>query len=150
MSIPYIRDVSEKFKCIAKRYNIKTVFTSHTLRDSFKRTGPISASQDTRNCLYCILCKCGRSYNGETGRPCAVTLREHMRNLEVGHLERSRLAQHSFDENHHVLWEEAMILETEKKPAYRKYKEVAYIACLLNPITKPVLEVSRLAPVVQE
>jgi len=32
MSISYIRDVSEKFKCIAKRYNIKTVFkTSHKL-----------------------------------------------------------------------------------------------------------------------
>jgi len=57
MSIPYIRDVSEKFKCIAKRYNIKTVFkTSHTLRDSFMRTGPISALQDTANCIYCIPC----------------------------------------------------------------------------------------------
>jgi hypothetical protein len=53
-----------------------------------------------------------------------------MQNLEVGHLERSRPAQHSFEENHHVLWEEAMILETEKKPVYRKYNEVANIACL--------------------
>jgi predicted GIY-YIG superfamily endonuclease len=127
MSIPYIRDVSEKFECIAKRYNIKTVFkTSHTLRDSFMRTGPVSAP----NYIYCIPCKCGRSYNGETGRPCTVTLRAHMRNLEVGHLERSKLAQHSFEENHHVLWKEAMILETERKPVHRKYKEVAYIACL--------------------
>ena len=131
MSIPYTRDVSEKFKCIAKMYNIKTVFKmSHTLRDSFMRNGPISAPQDTANCIYCIPCKYGRSYNGETGRPCTMTPREHMRNLEVGHLERSRLAQHSFEENHHVLWEEAMILETERKPVYRKYKEVAYKACL--------------------
>jgi len=59
-----------------------------------------------------------------------VTFREHMRNLEVGHLERSTLAQHSFEENHHVLWDEAMILETERKPVYSKYKEVAYIVCL--------------------
>lgn len=130
MSIPYIRDVSDKFKCIAKRYDIKAVFkTSHTLRDSFMRTGPLSAPQDTANCIYCIPCKCSRSQNGETGRPRTVTLGEQMRNLEVGHLERSRLAQHSFEQNH-ILWEEAMILETERKPVYRKYKEVAYIARL--------------------
>jgi len=38
-------------------------------------------------------------------------------------LGKSRLAQHSFEENHRVLWEEAKILETEKNPAYTKYKE---------------------------
>jgi hypothetical protein len=100
MSLPYIRNVSEKFKYIAKRYNNKTFFkTCHTLRDSFMRTGPISAPQDTANCIYCTPCKCGRSYNEETGRPCTVTLMEHMQNLEVGHLDRSRLAQHPREEN---------------------------------------------------
>jgi len=40
--------------------------------------------------------------------------------LEVGHLETPKLAQHSFEQNHRVLWEEAKILETEKNPVYRK------------------------------
>jgi hypothetical protein len=57
--------------------------------------------------------------------------RQHKWNLEVSHLERSRLAQHSFEENHHVLWEEVKILETEKlqyiwsirkRPTWHVYK----------------------------
>jgi hypothetical protein len=57
--------------------------------------------------------------------------REHKWNLEVSHLERSRLAQHSFEENHHVLREEVKILETgkiqytwsiRKQPIWHVYK----------------------------
>jgi len=39
---------------------------------------------------------------------------EHRQNLEVGHLVISRLAQHSFEENRHVLWKEAEILRLER------------------------------------
>jgi hypothetical protein len=39
-----------------------------------------------------------------------------MQNLEVGQLERSRLAQHLFEENRSILWEEAVTLENERKP----------------------------------
>ena len=53
-----------------------------------------------------------------------------------------RLAQLSFEENHHVLWEEAKILETEKNSVYGKYKEVAYVACLQDPISQPTVKIS--------
>jgi hypothetical protein len=66
----------------------------------------------------------------------AVRLGKHRRTLEVGHLEKSRLAQNSFEANHRVLWEEAKILETEQNPMYRKYQEKAYMACLQNPISR--------------
>jgi len=62
--------------------------------------------------------------------------------LEVGHLETSRLAQHSFEQNHRVLGEEAKILETEKNPLYRKYKEATNMACLQNPISPPSVDIS--------
>jgi hypothetical protein len=42
--------------------------------------------------------------------------------LGVGHLEISRLAQPSFEENPLVLWEETKILETEKNPVYRSMR----------------------------
>jgi hypothetical protein len=51
-----------------------------------------------------------------------MMLREHKRNLELSHLDRSRLAEHSFEEDRSVLWEETKILETEKNAVYRKYK----------------------------
>jgi hypothetical protein len=44
--------------------------------------------------------------------------------------------------DHRVLWEEANILETDKNPVYRKYKEAAYLACLQNPVSRPSVEIS--------
>jgi hypothetical protein len=135
ISIKYITDVSKKFKHIANRYNIITVSSMrHTLKNSLMTMGPIRALQENGNCIYSIPCECGRSYIGETGRPWAVRFREHRRNLEV-HLERSRYAQHSFEENCQMIWKEAKILEIETNSIYRKYKEVAYMSCLQNPIT---------------
>jgi len=34
------------------------------------------------------------------------------------------------------------ILETVKNPVYMKYKEVAYMACLQNPISQPSVKIS--------
>jgi predicted GIY-YIG superfamily endonuclease len=45
--------------------------------------------QQRAQCVYSILCECGRSYNGETGRPLAVRVREHRQNLQEGLLEKS-------------------------------------------------------------
>jgi hypothetical protein len=69
------------------------------------RTKPKSSPHKTANCVYSIPCECDRNYIEETGGPWYVRLREHRRNLEVGHLEGSRLAQHSFEETYRVLWE---------------------------------------------
>jgi hypothetical protein len=77
-------------------------------------------------------CECGRRYIGETGTPIAVQLREHRRNLL---LEKSKLAQHAYEEGNRVGWDDAKILETESNSKYRKYKELAHMACLSNPIS---------------
>jgi hypothetical protein len=74
-------------------------------------------------------CECGKNYNGGIGRPWAMKLREQRQNLEVGHLEISRLAQHSFE-------------ETGKNPVYRKFKEVACMTCSHNPVGLPSIEIS--------
>ena len=97
---------------------------------------------NTADCVCSIPCEFGRRFIGETGRPWAVRLVKHRRNLGVGHLGRSILAQHSFEANHRVLWEEAKILETEQNPMYRKHQEEAHMARLQNPISRPNLEFS--------
>jgi hypothetical protein len=53
-----------------------------------------------------------------------------------------RLAQHSFEKNHCVVWKEARVLEVEINSVYRKYKEAAYLSCLQNPIDKSSTEIS--------
>jgi hypothetical protein len=138
--IPYVKGISEKFKRIGNRY-IRTVFkTKHTLRSSLMRTRLERSPQQTANCIYSIPCECGRSYIGETGRPLAVHIHEHRHNLRAGLLEKSKLAQHVYEERHRVGWDEARILEIESR--YRKYKESAHMACSTDPISQPSLEIS--------
>jgi hypothetical protein len=82
ISIQYLTDISEKFKCIANRYNIKPVCKMrHTLRNSLMRTRLIKAPQEMVNCVCSIPCECGRSHIGETSRSLAARLKEHRWNL---------------------------------------------------------------------
>jgi predicted GIY-YIG superfamily endonuclease len=74
------------------------------------KTRPQKDPQQTARCVYSIPCGCGRSYIGETGRPLAVRLHEHKHNLREGLLEKSKLAQHAYEEGHRVCWDEVRIL----------------------------------------
>jgi hypothetical protein len=71
-----------------------------------------------------------------------VRLREHRHNLENGLLEESKLAQHAYEEGHRVGLDEVRILETESYSRYRKYKELAHMAYLTNPISQASLDIS--------
>jgi hypothetical protein len=85
--------------------------------------------QQTAQCVYSILCECGRSYIGETGRPLAARLRGCSHNPKEGLPEKSKLAQHAYEDGHRVGWDEASILEIESNRRYRIYKESALMAC---------------------
>jgi hypothetical protein len=99
VSIPYVKGVSENFKCIGNQYNIRTVFiTKHTLCSSLVRTRPKRDPQQTAHCVCSIPCECGRCYIGETGRPLSVRIREHRNNIKVGLLDKSKVAQHASED----------------------------------------------------
>jgi hypothetical protein len=106
------------------------------------KTRPQRDQQQTAQCIYSIPCECGRSYIGETGRPLAVWLREHKHNFKEGLLEKSKLAQHAYEEEHKVMWDEARVLEVESNSRYRKDKESAHMACSVNPISQPSSDIS--------
>jgi hypothetical protein len=59
-----------------------------------------------------------------------VRIGEHRYNLKEGLLEKSKLAQHAYEEGHKVGWDEVRILEIESNSIYRKYKESAHMAFL--------------------
>jgi predicted GIY-YIG superfamily endonuclease len=58
-------------------------------------------------CVYSISCERSRIYIGETGRPLAVRLHEHRHSLKEDLLEKSKLAQHSYEDDHRVRRNEA-------------------------------------------
>jgi hypothetical protein len=76
--------------------------------------------------IVTIPCECGRSYIGETGRPLAVRLREHRHNLKQGLLDKSKLAQHAYEEGHKVGWDKARILEELPTSKIETYKTQSF------------------------
>jgi hypothetical protein len=77
-------------------------------------------------------------------------LREHGHNLKEGLLEKSKLAQHAYEEVHRVGWGEARILEIGSNIRYGKYKESAHMACLQSDQTTQFGHFSHLDPPYQE
>jgi predicted GIY-YIG superfamily endonuclease len=73
-----------------------------------------------RHCIYSIPCECGRSYIGETNRWLGIRIKEHKHNLKQGLLEKSKLAQHSYEEGHRIKWDEAKAIQKEPNTIYRK------------------------------
>jgi hypothetical protein len=55
-------------------------------------------------------------------------LREHRQNLKEVLLEKSKLAQHAYEEGHGVGWAGARTLEIESNSRCSKYKESADMA----------------------
>jgi hypothetical protein len=55
---------------------------------------------------------------------------------------KSSLAHHAYEDSHRVSWDEASILEIESNSRYRKYKELAHMACLTNLISHTSLNIS--------
>jgi hypothetical protein len=76
----------------------------HTLREISMKTGPVSDVQQMQ-CVYSIPCDCGRCYISETGRPLEVRIKEHKYDPTQGLLEKSKLAQHAYEEGHKICWE---------------------------------------------
>jgi hypothetical protein len=71
-----------------------------------------------------------------------VRIKEHKYNLTQGLLEKSKLAQHAYEESHRICWKEAKLLQIEPNTTYRKYNESAHMSLVDHPISQPCLDIS--------
>jgi hypothetical protein len=83
------------------------------------KTGPVRNAQQ---CMYNIPRDGGRCYIGETSRPSEVRMKEHEYNLTQSLLEKSKLAQHDYEEGHKIRWNESEVLQIEPSTTYRRKK----------------------------
>jgi hypothetical protein len=80
-----------------------------------------------------------------------VISRNEKHNLKQGLLEKSKLAQHAYEEGQCVKWDEAKTNQNKPNSIYRKYKESTHMACLENTISQPSLEMSPIwLPIIKE
>jgi hypothetical protein len=120
--ILYYKSISEKFRRIGNRFNVRTIFKSkHTLRGTLMKTGAVRDAQQTQQCVCNIPCDRDRCYVGEISEPLETRIKEHKYNLTRGLLGKSKLAQHAYEEGHIVCWNELNVLQIEPNTSYRKY-----------------------------
>jgi hypothetical protein len=105
-------------------------------------TGPVTDAQQTKQCVYNIPHDCGRCQIGETSRPLEVCNNEHKYNLTQSLFEKSKLAQHAYEEAHRLCWKEAKVLQIEPNTTYRKYKESAHVSLVVLLLSQPSLDIS--------
>lgn len=142
MTIPYVPGLSEKVRRVARKYKICTAFkTRNTIRQHLVQTKPKNGTQDTKNCIYSIKCECNRQYIGETKRPLNIRIKEHKNNVRLGLVDKSKIAEHIWSENHKFNWEEAKIIHRESNLYKRKIIEASYIKLTDNPISQSSIEV---------
>jgi hypothetical protein len=106
------------------------------------KTGPVRDAQQTKQCVYSIPCNCGRCHIGETSRPLEVCIKEHKYNLTQRLLEKSKLAQHEYEEGHKIWWNEVKVLQIEQNTTYRKHKESPHMSLVAHLISQPSLDIS--------
>jgi hypothetical protein len=85
VNIPYVRGISEKFRCTGNHINVRMIFkTKHTLKETLMKTEPVRDAQQTMQCVYNIPCHCGRCDIGEKSRLLEARIKEHKYNLTQG------------------------------------------------------------------
>lgn len=133
-----------------KIFKRTAIRATNTTRSLLTKTKPENENQKTKNCIYKVPCECERLYIGETGRPLQVRIKEHQKLVAKGETDKSRLAQHVWDEHHRVKWDEASIIAKEDRTKKRKLKEAAFMVTTNNTISTPSIQLSNIwLPVVR-
>lgn len=140
VNIPYLKNVSEKFKRIAKRHNFMTAFKpGHKIKE-IKSKAQIPLGKKKKEAIYKIPCKCtDYVYIGETWRMTETREGEHKANvrltkkdIEEGRLESAEarmnkedggLPKHSTICNEEIDWENTKVIAQEKGRRQRKVRE---------------------------
>ena len=93
------------------------------------KTKPNNILEKTRNCVYSIPCECQEMYIGETGRPLEKRVVEHKANVRKMNVSSSKMAEHVYNKDHNIKWEDSKILLKEADSTKRKMIESA---CIMN------------------
>ena len=61
--------------------------------------------------VYEIPCECGHVYIGQTGRTVRERISEHERDLRMQYFDKSAVAQHALENNHHIGFDETRLID---------------------------------------
>jgi hypothetical protein len=65
--------------------------------------------------VYTIPGECGRVYMGQMSRSLDIRLKEHQRHIQLEHLDKLAIAEHSTDQGHRIQFHNSSILATNTR-----------------------------------
>jgi predicted GIY-YIG superfamily endonuclease len=63
--------------------------------------------------IYKIPCECGKVYIGQSGRSIQLRIKEHERHIRLTQLDKSAVAEHSFNQDHIIRLQHTQLLSTK-------------------------------------
>ncbi|XP_018376461.1 PREDICTED: uncharacterized protein LOC108769774 [Trachymyrmex cornetzi] len=134
--VPYINNITNRFKNVVKDLNVKLSFFSLNKLNCF-----IKAQKDQvssllkRNVVYKISCSdCDVSYVGQTKRTLATRVKEHKNDIKKRDGNLSVISEHRLSSNHEFNWEDVEILDSERWLYKRRISEMLHIKLQNNGI----------------
>ena len=120
--------MSERIRKACEKYNLKVVFKSGpTLHSLLTRVKDPLPEEKLAGVVYQIPCQCGKVYVGETQRRLETRVKEHRDACNKGDTGKSAIAEHQWDQQHQVNWEDTRVLDRASRPVQLRVKEALYI-----------------------
>jgi hypothetical protein len=106
------------YKQVAKnlnKYAIETVFIPPSKIYQILPSSKDKISISEKRGIYKIPCgDCSKVYIGQTTRNLGIRIKEHKDYLRLGHPEKSGIANHAFEKDHCITWNDAKIISQPK------------------------------------
>ena len=103
------------------------VKSGRTLRTMLTKVKDTLPTEKHSRVVYRVPCSCGQVYIGETVRRLETRMKEHQDACRRGMVERSAIAEHAWENQHPIKWEETEIVDQARRPKELLLKEALHI-----------------------
>ncbi|XP_024891393.1 uncharacterized protein LOC112467144 [Temnothorax curvispinosus] len=128
-TIPYVPQLTEKYKNLTKDLNVKlSYFSLNKLNRYIRVHKDTLPSTSHRKVVYKIDCgDCEASYVGQTGRQLLTRIKEHDSHIRRNCTGHSVITDHRLEHKHEFKWNDVKILDQEPSLSKRLISEMIYI-----------------------
>ena len=134
MILPYVKGVTDRLGRILKKFDLGVYFKpSRKLSAALHAPKDRPSKEKTKGVVYRIPCKdCDQCYIGQTGNSFDMRIKQHKAALRLMQEEKSAVASHALNHDHHIGWEEAEILKQQSDYRKRMFSETWHIEKTVN------------------